>query len=95
MHSLPRNLDIIFSLLQLKERILLSVVSYVSKTFSTAKNSTLNLLKHLRGQHSALKLVEKMVSTKVLTTVSAEDLNRTVAGYIFEEMLPISTLDLC
>lgn len=85
---------------------------------STSKNSTSNLLKHLKGQHSAVKLVEKIsgAATNVtvepsattcptpakqqrldfsrqIPTTSGEGLNKLVAGYIVDEMLPISTVD--
>lgn len=92
-----------------------------TKTFSTAKNSTSNLLKHLKGQHTTVKLIKKVPSdetnaststvessasgcpsptkqqkldfSRPTPTVSGEDLNKLVAGYIVEDMLPISTVD--
>uniref|UniRef100_A0A3P9KPW1 HAT C-terminal dimerisation domain-containing protein n=1 Tax=Oryzias latipes TaxID=8090 RepID=A0A3P9KPW1_ORYLA len=83
-----------------------------SKTFSTAKNSTSNLLKHLKGTHSTTQLVEKEVRLATAREsrvslpakqpkldfsreprVTLEELNQLVAGYIVEEMLPLSTVD--
>uniref|UniRef100_A0A3P9H755 HAT C-terminal dimerisation domain-containing protein n=1 Tax=Oryzias latipes TaxID=8090 RepID=A0A3P9H755_ORYLA len=82
-----------------------------SKTFSTAKNSTSNLLKHLKGTHSTTQLVEKVRLAKARESrvslpakqpkldfsreprVTLEELNQLVAGYIVEEMLPLSTVD--
>uniref|UniRef100_A0A3B3B5W3 HAT C-terminal dimerisation domain-containing protein n=1 Tax=Oryzias melastigma TaxID=30732 RepID=A0A3B3B5W3_ORYME len=84
-----------------------------SKTFSTAKNSTSNLLKHLKGTHSTTQLVEKEVRRLATAResrvslpakqpkldfsreprVTLEELNQLVAGYIVEEMLPLSTVD--
>ena len=83
------------------------------KTFSTARNTTSNLMKHLKKQHSTVKLVEKNPGGEASTAsgseppakqqrldfsrdksvVSGEGLKKLVAGYIVEEMLPISTVD--
>uniref|UniRef100_A0A672NZU5 BED-type domain-containing protein n=1 Tax=Sinocyclocheilus grahami TaxID=75366 RepID=A0A672NZU5_SINGR len=76
------------------------------KTLQTAKNSTSNLLKHLKGQHSTVKPIEmvlgagKNASTFVkldfscpTPTVTGEGLKKLVAWYIVENMLPISTVD--
>ncbi len=87
------------------------------KRFSTGKNSTSNLLKRLKGQHSTVKLVQKVLGTESdaststagssasgcpkakqhkldfscpTPAVSGKGLNKLVAGYIVEEMLPIS-----
>lgn len=49
------------------------------KTFSTAKNTTSNLMKHLKGQHSTVKLVEKNPGGEASTTNTASDSDTTPA----------------
>uniref|UniRef100_A0A8C1MFN9 BED-type domain-containing protein n=1 Tax=Cyprinus carpio TaxID=7962 RepID=A0A8C1MFN9_CYPCA len=77
------------------------------KLLSTACNSTSNLKKHLQRQHGHIKLVAKRQSDmneqshkqqklsfehKVLPT-SKSEINKLVASYVVEEMLPLSTVE--
>uniref|UniRef100_A0AAY5JX14 HAT C-terminal dimerisation domain-containing protein n=1 Tax=Esox lucius TaxID=8010 RepID=A0AAY5JX14_ESOLU len=69
----------------------------VGRTFlSTAKNSTSNLSKHLASCHRNVKLgpsPAKQVKIDLKTMGLLIELNKLVAGYIVENMLPISTVD--
>ncbi|XP_073694418.1 uncharacterized protein [Garra rufa] len=77
------------------------------KLLSTSFNSTSNLKKHLQRQHGHIKLVAKRQSDmneqphkqqklsfehKVLPT-SKSEINKLVASYVVEEMLPLSTVE--
>ncbi len=78
------------------------------KLLSTACNTTSNLKKHLERQHGHIKLVAKQRSDmneqpckqlklsfqqKVLVPTSKSEMNKLVASYIVEEMLPLSTVE--
>ncbi|XP_034082438.1 uncharacterized protein LOC117552875 [Gymnodraco acuticeps] len=75
------------------------------KLLSTAVNSTANLIKHLRGKHASMKLVaqdprrnEDISSPspkqlKLQFLLSKQELDKLVASFIVEEMLPINTVE--
>ncbi len=78
-----------------------------SKLLSTAVNSTANLTKHLRAKHANIKLVAQDPRGNDGTSsptphkqqklhfhqVSKKELDKLVASFIVEEMLPINTVE--
>ena len=78
------------------------------KLLSTASNTTSNLKKHLERQHGHIEFVAKHLDDfteqprkqlklsfdqKVLVPASKSEINKLVASYVVEEMLPLSTVE--
>ncbi|XDV25909.1 hypothetical protein PO909_029735 [Leuciscus waleckii] len=68
------------------------------KCLSTAANSMSNLSKHLSAQHGNTKLPTPPKQAKLFSSlgeqqVTQNEMNRLVAGFIVEYMLPLSTIE--